>query len=82
MGWFCDTYSRLKAENEELKDKLIGLEVLLDASRKVAADQRESFDTYNKNRDIELDTLRLQVQLYDQIMKGLRINVNLDGKKK
>ncbi len=82
MGWFCDNVSILKAENEELKNQLSSLEVSLDVSYKVADDQKESFQIYTKRLETELDTLRLQVQLYDRLMKGLRINVNLDGKKK
>jgi hypothetical protein len=82
MGWFCDTYSRLKAENEELRKQVSELEIWVKNAREDKENTQHTVDIYTKRLTTELDTLRLQVQLYDRLMKGLRINVNLDGKKK
>jgi SMC interacting uncharacterized protein involved in chromosome segregation len=82
MGWFCDKYSRVKTENEQLKAELNNLQVELELARERAEIRDHDVDIYTERLETELETLRLQAKLYDQIMKGLRINVNLAGKKK
>jgi len=84
MGWFPDKEDLLK-EKEELRKKLDCVRSELDETRKAKETLNSALSAakiWNDRLERDLRPYVVKCELYDQIMKGLRINVNLLGKTK
>jgi hypothetical protein len=84
MSWFCNRESLL-AEIESLKTELLITKATLSQANTDKQKAQEALDVqkiWSDRVEYERMDLMVQCQMYEKIMHGLRINVNLAGKTK